>query len=118
MVALRSCNNDQSLGPIQKVVNRNSLLDWHEPDTFRSENEYLSHHPQNDHHCVVAITDLFRYRYTTLPPVSLWIGTNVGRLEPCTFRSESEYLSHHAKTIVIKWWLLLVYLVTATDSTL
>ncbi|GFT80791.1 hypothetical protein TNCV_2714341 [Trichonephila clavipes] len=73
-----------------RVKSRGELRLPCEPGTFRSENEYLSHHPQNDRHRVVAITDLFRYRYTTLPPVSLWIGTNVERLEPCTFRSESE----------------------------
>ncbi|GFY05662.1 hypothetical protein TNCV_4403291 [Trichonephila clavipes] len=35
-----------------------------------------------------------------------------GRLELGTFRSENEYLSHHAKTIVITWRLLLVYIDT------
>ncbi|GFV06242.1 hypothetical protein TNCV_4589011 [Trichonephila clavipes] len=30
------------------------------------------------------------------------------RLELGTFCSENEYLSHHAKTIIVEWWLLLV----------
>ncbi|GFW63432.1 hypothetical protein TNCV_400981 [Trichonephila clavipes] len=33
-----------------------------------------------------------------------------GRFNLVTFRSENEYLSHHAKTIVIAWRLLLVYI--------
>ncbi|GFT48112.1 hypothetical protein TNCV_1001081 [Trichonephila clavipes] len=36
--------------------------------------------------------------------------TTEGRLELGTFRSENEYLSHHAKTIVKAWRLLLVYI--------
>ncbi|GFV20986.1 hypothetical protein TNCV_2280301 [Trichonephila clavipes] len=34
----------------------------------------------------------------------------VGRFDLGTFRSENKYLSHHAKTIVLAWRLLLVYI--------
>ncbi|GFU47577.1 hypothetical protein TNCV_2443021 [Trichonephila clavipes] len=33
-----------------------------------------------------------------------------GKFEMGTFRSENEYLSHHSKTIIITWRLLLVYI--------
>ncbi|GFW56755.1 hypothetical protein TNCV_4068351 [Trichonephila clavipes] len=61
---------------------------------------------------------VIRWRHEYCGSLCMARVTNVEKLELPTFETEYEYLSHQAKTIVIAWRVLLVYIdITATYST-
>ncbi|GFU00644.1 hypothetical protein TNCV_4818111 [Trichonephila clavipes] len=88
------------------------LLDFHHQELTTDEfiEKYEKEHDIGELHPEL---DLFGIRPSSIRSNDGWEFarrvTNEGRLELGTFRSENEYLSHHDKTIVLAWRLLLVY---------
>ncbi|GFU38580.1 transposable element Tcb2 transposase [Trichonephila clavipes] len=67
----------------------------------------------NGHGFVLAAIDIVSqkessYRRLWITSIEHYSNVLEGRLDLETFRSENEYLSHHTKTIVVAWRLLLV----------